>query len=52
MGEWEKKVAARSDRVLGKGPKWWKRFVDNVIGVRKGSKEEFRRFIEIRTKKG
>ena len=47
MGEWEEEVARESKEKLGKGPKWWKRFVDDVIGVWKGDKEEFERFIEI-----
>merc|ERR1712002_1305780 len=47
MGEWEKEVGVRAMAEMGKKPKWWKRFVDDVIGVWKGSKEEFLRFIEI-----
>ena len=47
MGEWEKEVSAKAMEEMGKGPKWWKRFVDDFIGVWNGSKEEFDRFVEI-----
>ena len=47
MGEWEKEVGEKAEEQIGKRPKWWKRFVDDVIGVWKGSKEEFLRFIEV-----
>ena len=47
MGEWEKEVAEKSEEILGKKPRWWKRFVDDVFGVWKGSKEEFEKFIKI-----
>ena len=46
-GEWEKEVGEQSMEEIGKKPKWWMRFVDDVIGVWRGSKEEFLRFIEI-----
>ena len=44
MGEWEKEVSEKA-RMIGKGPRWWIRFVDDVFGFWKGSKEEFLRFI-------
>ena len=47
MGEWEKEVGKKAEEELGVKPRWWKRFVDDVIGVWKGSKEEFLRFIDI-----
>ena len=46
MGDWEKEVNKRAEE-LGKRPRFWKRFVDDIIGVWKGSKEEFLKFIEI-----
>ena len=45
MGEWEEEVSEKARRMIGKGPRWWIRFVDDVFGVWKGSKEEFLRFI-------
>ena len=47
MGEWEEEVGKTAEEKIGKKPRWWKRFVDDVIGVWKGSKEEFLRFIDI-----
>ena len=47
MGQWEKEVCEKAEEDLGKRPKWWKRFVDDVWGVWKGSVEEFLRFVEI-----
>ena len=47
MGKWEKEVDEEANRRLGKGPKWWKRFVDDVFGVWRGTKEEFLEFIKI-----
>merc|ERR1712002_777932 len=47
MGEWEKEVQKKAVEEIGKSPRFWKRFVDDIIGVWKGSKEEFLRFIEI-----
>ena len=47
MGRWEKEVGEEAERVIGKKPKWWKRFVDDVFGVWRGTKEEFVRFVEI-----
>ena len=47
MGEWEEEVKRKAVEQMGKGQRWWKRFVDDIIGVWKGSKEEFLRFIEI-----
>ena len=45
--EWEKEVGEEAEKEIGKKPKWWKRFVDDIIGVWKGSKEEFLRFVEV-----
>ena len=47
MGEWEKEVNKKAEEEIGKKPRFWKRFVDDIIGVWKGSKEEFLKFIEI-----
>ena len=47
MGKWEKEVCDEAEKVMGKRPKWWKRFVDDVFGVWKGTKEEFLSFIRI-----
>ena len=47
MGEWEREVCEEAVRRMGKGPKWWKRFVDDVFGVWRGSKEEFLKFVDI-----
>ena len=47
MGEWEREVGEKSEEQTGKRPKWWKRFVDDIIGIWKGTKEEFTRFVEI-----
>ena len=47
MGRWEKEVCEEAERRMGKKPKWWKRFVDDVFGIWKGSKEEFLQFVEI-----
>ena len=33
--------------VIGKVPRWWKRFVDDVFGVWRGTEEEFVRFVEV-----
>ena len=47
MGEWEKEVNREAEERIGKKPRFWKRFVDDIIGVWRGSKEEFLKFIEI-----
>ena len=47
MGEWEKEVEEKAREQIGKGPRWWKRFVDDVIGVWRGSEKEFKTFIDI-----
>ena len=47
MGEWEKEVNKKAEEEIGKKPRFWKRFVDDIVGVWKGSKEEFLKFIEI-----
>ena len=47
MGVWEEEVAEKAERELGKRPKLWLRFVDDVFGVWKGTKEEFQRFVEV-----
>ena len=41
MREWEVEMCREAEMKLGKRPSWWKRFVDEVFGVWKGSKEEF-----------
>ena len=43
----EKEVNKRAEEEIGNKPRFWKRFVDDIIGVWKGSKEEFLKFIEI-----
>ena len=40
MGKWEEEVQERAERELGKKPKMWFRFVDDIWGIWKGSKEE------------
>ena len=47
MGEWEEEVEEKARVEMGKGPRWWKRFVDDVFGVWRGTKEEFYRFVEL-----
>ena len=47
MGEWEKEVNREAEERIGKKPRFWKRFVDDIIGLWRGSKEEFLKFIEI-----
>ena len=47
MGQWEKEVNREAEERIGKKPRFWKRFVDDIIGVWRGSKEEFLKFIEI-----
>ena len=47
MGEWEEEVNRKAEEKMGKKPRFWKRFVDDIIGVWKGSKEEFLKFVEI-----
>ena len=47
MGKWEEEVQERAERELGKKPKMWFRFVDDIWGIWKGSKEEFEKFIGI-----
>ena len=37
----------KSERELEKRPKMWLRFVDDIFGIWKGSREEFGRFVEI-----
>ena len=41
MGMWEEEVEEKAREKIGKGPRWWKRFVDDVFGIWKGTKEEF-----------
>ena len=41
MGEWEEEVCQEAVKRIGKRPKWWKRFVDDVFGIWKGTEEEF-----------
>ena len=45
--EWEEEVSKEAEERIGRKPKWWKRFVDDVFGVWKGTKEEFLEFIKI-----
>ena len=47
MGKWEKEVNEEAERRLGKKPRFWKRFVDDIFGVWRGSREEFLKFVEI-----
>ena len=47
MGEWEKEVNERAMQEIGKRPRFWRRFVDDIIGVWKGGKEDFLKFIEV-----
>ena len=47
MGMWEEEVNKRAERVMGKRPKVWYRFVDDIWGIWKGSKEEFSKFVEL-----
>ena len=47
MGEWEQEVCQRAEEEIGNKPRWWKRFVDDIIGIWRGSKEEFLKFIEV-----
>ena len=47
MGMWEEEVVERAEMEIGKGPKVWIRFVDDVFGVWKGSREEFEKFVGI-----
>ena len=47
MGMWEEEVEEKAKEKIGKGPRWWKRFVDDVFGIWKGTKEEFEAFVEL-----
>jgi hypothetical protein len=47
LGEWESEVMAESMRQMGKKPSEWWRFVDDVKGRWKGTKEEFVDFVGI-----
>ena len=47
MGMWEEEVEEKARKEMGKGPRWWKRFVDDVFGIWKGTKEEFERFVGV-----
>ena len=47
MGKWEEEVNARAGNEIGKKPKVWYRFVDDIWGVWKGSKEEFMSFVAL-----
>ena len=45
MGKWEEEVNERAEKEMGKKPKVWYRFVDDIWGIWKGSKEEFLSFV-------
>ena len=47
MGKWEEEVVAKGRKDLKKAPKAWFRFVDDIWGVWKGTKEEFGKFVDI-----
>ena len=47
MGKWEKEVQQKARKEIGKQPKLWFRFVDDIWGVWKGSKEEFEKFVKL-----
>ena len=47
MGMWEEEVAEKARKEVGKGPRWWERFVVDVFGVWRGTREEFERFVEV-----
>ena len=47
MGKWEEEVNGRAEKEIEKKPKVWYRFVDDIWGIWKGSKEEFMRFVEV-----
>ena len=47
MGKWEEEVNGRAEKEIGKKPKVWYCFVDDIWGIWKGSKEEFMRFVEV-----
>ena len=47
MGCWEEEVQRKTVQGIGKKPKVWYRFVDDVWGIWKGGREEFERFVEI-----
>ena len=45
--EREKEKEEKARKEIGKVPRWWKRFVDNVFEVWRGTKEELVRFVGI-----
>ena len=47
MGEWEEEVKRKAREAMGKVPRLWLRFVDDIFGIWKGSKEEFQRLVDI-----
>ena len=47
MGKWEEEVQEKAEKEMGKKPKMWFRFVDDIWGIWKGSKEEFEEFVKI-----
>ena len=47
MGKWEEEVQERAMSEMGKRPKMWYRFVDDIWRVWQGSRKEFERFVEI-----
>ena len=46
MGKWEEEVQNKAMEEMGKKPKMWYRFVDDIWGVWQGQ-EEFQRFVGI-----
>ena len=47
MGLWEEEVEEKARKELGKVPRWWKRFVDDVFGIWRGTQEEFEEFVKL-----
>ena len=47
MGKWEKEVQEKALKELGKRPKLWFRFVDDIWGIWKGNEEELKGFVEL-----
>ena len=47
MGVWEEEVQRKTEQEIGKKPRVWLRFVDDVWGVWRGTRKEFERFVEI-----
>ena len=47
MGAWETEVQEKAEKELGKKPRMWLRFVDDIWGIWKGTEEELRRFVDL-----